>query len=143
MIVRKPTLRSRRTPGRCANACRTPSLNCRHGSDRWSSFEMSMTWRIRTSLLSSASPSRRPRCVSTEPGASCENGCSPCRGKPTMSQRKNALMLCDELRPELAGVVDGTAHLDRSERRHVEHCLRCQAEVAQYRKLLRAMHNLR
>jgi len=60
-----------------------------------------------------------------------------------MSQRKNALMLCDELRPELAGVVDGTAHLDRSERRHVEHCLRCQAEVAQYRKLLRAMHNLR
>lgn len=52
-------------------------------------------------------------------------------------------MLCEEIRPELAGVVDGTAHLDRTARRHVEHCIRCQAEVAQYRKLLRAMHNLR
>lgn len=52
-------------------------------------------------------------------------------------------MLCEELRPELAGVVDGTEHLDRTARRHVEHCIRCQAEVAQYRKLLRAMHNLR
>jgi anti-sigma factor RsiW len=52
-------------------------------------------------------------------------------------------MLCEELRPELAGVVDGTERLDRNARRHVEQCLRCQAEVAQYRRLLRAMHNLR
>ncbi|MBK6503496.1 MAG: hypothetical protein IPG03_14445 [Candidatus Microthrix sp.] len=27
--------------------------------------------------------------------------------------------------------------------RHVETCLRCQAELVQYRKLLRAMHSLR
>lgn len=60
-----------------------------------------------------------------------------------MDQMKSERMQCEELRPELAGVVDGTARLDRSARRHVEHCLRCQAEVAQYRKLLRAMHNLR
>ena len=28
-------------------------------------------------------------------------------------------------------------------RRHVERCLRCQAELVQYRKLLRALHQLR
>ncbi len=50
---------------------------------------------------------------------------------------------CDELATELAGLADGTAHLDRVQRRHVEQCLRCQAEVAQYRKLLRALHSLR
>jgi len=52
-------------------------------------------------------------------------------------------MLCDEIADELAGVVDGSARLDRPRRRHVEQCLRCQAELAQYRKLLRAMHALR
>ena len=50
---------------------------------------------------------------------------------------------CAEVADLLAGVVDGTAKLDRAERRHVERCLRCQAELAQYRKLLRAMHSLR
>ena len=29
------------------------------------------------------------------------------------------------------------------ERHHVERCLRCQAELVQYRKLLRAMHAMR
>jgi hypothetical protein len=43
----------------------------------------------------------------------------------------------------LAGVVDGSADLDRMQRRHVEQCLRCQAELAQYRRLLRAMQALR
>jgi anti-sigma factor RsiW len=52
-------------------------------------------------------------------------------------------MQCDLISESLAGVVDGDARLDRSERRHVERCLRCQAELAQYRKLLRAMHALR
>ena len=33
--------------------------------------------------------------------------------------------------------------LDRSARRHVDRCLRCQAELVQYRKLLRALHALR
>jgi hypothetical protein len=52
-------------------------------------------------------------------------------------------MQCDELVDQLADVADGTAVLDRTARRHVDRCLRCQAEVVQYRKLLRALHNLR
>ena len=52
-------------------------------------------------------------------------------------------MQCDAITDSLAGVVDGDARLDRGERRHVERCLRCQAELAQYRKLLRVMHTLR
>lgn len=50
---------------------------------------------------------------------------------------------CEAVADVLPGVVDGTAILDRSDRRHVERCLRCQAELAQYRKLLRAMQGLR
>ncbi|HRW39660.1 MAG TPA: hypothetical protein P5254_18315 [Aquihabitans sp.] len=50
---------------------------------------------------------------------------------------------CAGLAERLAGVVDDSAALDRSERRHVERCLRCQAELAQHRKLLRAMRSLR
>ena len=50
---------------------------------------------------------------------------------------------CDAVADLLPGVVDGSAKLDRADRRHVEHCLRCQAELAQYRKLLRAMQSLR
>jgi len=52
-------------------------------------------------------------------------------------------MQCDAISDSLAGVVDGDIRLDRGERRHVERCLRCQAELAQYRKLLRAMQALR
>ncbi len=52
-------------------------------------------------------------------------------------------MQCEDLSDRLAGAADGLAHLGRSERRHVERCLRCQAEIVQYRKLLRAMHSLR
>lgn len=50
---------------------------------------------------------------------------------------------CEALADVLPGVVDGTSSLDRGDRRHVERCLRCQAELAQYRKLLRAMQGLR
>jgi hypothetical protein len=49
-----------------------------------------------------------------------------------------------------AGVADRLAEaaashlaLGAAERDHVEHCLRCQAEVAQYRKLLRGLGALR
>ena len=52
-------------------------------------------------------------------------------------------MQCDDITESLPGVVDGSARLDRSERRHVERCLRCQAELVQYRKLLRALRGLR
>ncbi len=50
---------------------------------------------------------------------------------------------CEAVAELLPGVVDGTTTLDRADRRHVERCLRCQAELAQYRKLLRAMRGLR
>jgi len=50
---------------------------------------------------------------------------------------------CEPIADRLPGVIDGSAELDRGERRHVERCLRCQAELAQYRKLLKVMHALR
>lgn len=52
-------------------------------------------------------------------------------------------MRCEQLADDLAAVADGGGHLTRGERRHVERCLRCQAELVQYRKLLRALRGLR
>lgn len=52
-------------------------------------------------------------------------------------------MQCEDLGDALAAVAEGDALLGRAERRHVERCLRCQAEVVQYRKLLRAMRAMR
>jgi len=43
----------------------------------------------------------------------------------------------------LPGIVDGPEVADLELRRHVETCLRCQAELVQYRKLLRNLHQLR
>jgi hypothetical protein len=50
---------------------------------------------------------------------------------------------CEDLSEALAATADGDGNLGRAQRRHVERCLRCQAEVVQYRKLLRAMRTLR
>ncbi|MPY93429.1 MAG: hypothetical protein GEV08_10290 [Acidimicrobiia bacterium] len=52
-------------------------------------------------------------------------------------------MRCEGIVDQLAGVADGTAQLDGRARRHVETCLRCQAELVQYRKLLRALRSMR
>ena len=52
-------------------------------------------------------------------------------------------MRCDEVAEILPGIVDGAAVADRGLRRHVESCLRCQAELVQYRRLLKALHQLR
>lgn len=52
-------------------------------------------------------------------------------------------MQCEDLSEALAATSEGTTHLSRGERRHVERCLRCQAEMVQYRKLLRTMRTLR
>ena len=51
-------------------------------------------------------------------------------------------MPCDRHAESLPGVVDGSARLDRSGRRHVASCLRCQADLAQYRRLMRTMVHL-
>ncbi len=52
-------------------------------------------------------------------------------------------MQCDEVSALLPQIVDGDSVADRRVQRHVESCLRCQAELVQYRKLLKALHQLR
>jgi len=51
-------------------------------------------------------------------------------------------MLCEEVVELLPGLVDSDER-NLAVESHVESCLRCQAEVARYRKLLRAMALLR
>jgi hypothetical protein len=50
---------------------------------------------------------------------------------------------CEQVAPHLGDAASGRSLLDGDERHHVEHCLRCQAELVQYRKLLRALRTLR
>jgi hypothetical protein len=50
---------------------------------------------------------------------------------------------CDEVAELLPGIVDRGEVADRNIQLHVEACLRCQAELVQYRKLLKALHLLR
>ena len=52
-------------------------------------------------------------------------------------------MICEQISDSLPQAVDEADGLGPAERAHVETCLRCQAELVQYRKLLRAMHTLR
>jgi hypothetical protein len=52
-------------------------------------------------------------------------------------------MQCEEIADLLAADADIAELRDRRARKHVETCLRCQAEVVQYRKLLKALHSLR
>lgn len=50
---------------------------------------------------------------------------------------------CETVSFQLAGAADGDTALDDEASHHVEMCLRCQAELVQYRKLLRALTALR
>jgi hypothetical protein len=52
-------------------------------------------------------------------------------------------VLCEEIADQLAATADVRELRDRRARAHVDTCLRCQAEVVQYRKLLKALHALR
>jgi hypothetical protein len=49
---------------------------------------------------------------------------------------------CDDVAEELSAASD-TSVLSTKTRRHVESCLRCQADLVQYRRLLRALRSLR
>ncbi len=60
-----------------------------------------------------------------------------------MSKQAESSDMCAQLAPKFAGAVDDDIKLSAAERTHVDSCLRCQAEVVSYRKLLRAMHSLR
>ena len=50
---------------------------------------------------------------------------------------------CDLVAEALPGIVDGFEVADLDVQRHVAACLRCQAELVQYRKVLRTLHQLR
>jgi hypothetical protein len=50
---------------------------------------------------------------------------------------------CEDVADLLPAIGDGSARPDWRVSRHVEGCLRCQAELVQYRRLLRALHQLR
>lgn len=52
-------------------------------------------------------------------------------------------MRCEDIAESLAGVADGSEVLDDTARWHVERCLRCQAELVQYRRLLRTLRTIR
>ena len=50
---------------------------------------------------------------------------------------------CDEIAVLLPDAVDAAEPVALPVRRHIESCLRCQAELARYRKLLRTLEQLR
>jgi anti-sigma factor RsiW len=50
---------------------------------------------------------------------------------------------CESVSLQLAEIADGLNRLPADAERHVESCLRCQAELVQYRRLLRALTSLR
>ena len=50
---------------------------------------------------------------------------------------------CDEVAPLLPAMSDGSVRPPSDMRAHVEHCLRCQAELVQHRRVLRTMRSLR
>lgn len=52
-------------------------------------------------------------------------------------------MQCDEIGERLAEAAAGNLLLDGPARDHVGECLRCQAEMVQYRRMLRLLRNLR
>jgi predicted anti-sigma-YlaC factor YlaD len=52
-------------------------------------------------------------------------------------------MRCDEVVAVIPGLVDGSAATDVRVERHLQSCLRCQAELARYRRLLRMLAMLR
>lgn len=62
---------------------------------------------------------------------------------PADSKTLRLVARCDDYAEELTASLDGTAKLSRAATRHIETCLRCQADVVQYRKLLRTLRALR
>jgi hypothetical protein len=51
-------------------------------------------------------------------------------------------MRCDALTEMLAEAAEGQPVSGRAARAHVEHCLRCQADLAQHRRLHRSLRQL-
>ena len=131
-----PIRSSRPTPPPSGTGSRTRWSTCRPSSARWWCCGTSTTCPTRRSRPSSGSPRPRPRSASTGRARSCGRTCSP-------AVWRRPPMRCEELSEGLAAAADGSVLLGRNERRHVERCLRCQAELVQYRKVLRAMRAMR
>jgi hypothetical protein len=51
--------------------------------------------------------------------------------------------VCTEVSELLPAVSDGSDVLSRDAQRHVDACLRCQAELVQYRRVLRTLRTMR
>lgn len=51
--------------------------------------------------------------------------------------------LCRDVAEELSAAAEESTVLSHSARAHIETCLRCQADLVQYRKLLRSLRSLR
>ena len=52
-------------------------------------------------------------------------------------------MQCDDIARQLPAAVDAGAAVTPDVQHHIDSCLRCQAELARYRKMLRGLHLLR
>ena len=52
-------------------------------------------------------------------------------------------MRCDDVAKLLPAAVEHNAAVEPSVQRHIESCLRCQAELARYRRMLRGLQMLR
>jgi anti-sigma factor RsiW len=52
-------------------------------------------------------------------------------------------MRCDEAAPVLPSLIDGIDSANYAVQQHVDQCLKCQAELARYRKLSRGLEMLR
>ncbi|MET0275524.1 MAG: hypothetical protein ABW211_01615, partial [Acidimicrobiia bacterium] len=52
-------------------------------------------------------------------------------------------MLCDDVASQLPAAVEHGTAVDLTLQRHIDECLRCQAELARYRKMLRGLQLLR
>ena len=50
---------------------------------------------------------------------------------------------CEDVAPTLGDAAAGAVPFDAATRLHIEHCLRCQAEIVQYRRVLRGLRALR
>lgn len=58
-------------------------------------------------------------------------------------RRANRRLTCEDVAAALPAIVDGNERADRRVQHHVATCLRCQAELVRYRRLLRALRQLR
>jgi len=68
---------------------------------------------------------------------------APSESGSETTRRGARRVTCDAVAELLPAIIDGDERADRRVQRHVDHCLRCQAELAQYRRLLRALRQLR